>query len=143
MKIASTLPKAALSAAIAAAAVGATITALAIKKIVVHGDMRRAGAVRQTGPQRDRFIIQPRNKLKEDNNQHTNARRDPSEAAPAFSIGSGNLRRRLSNEVVKPGASRLLAVLRRRRNQGARFSLWYVRSAGAGRPPRRPARNRI
>ena len=48
MKIASELTEAALSAAMAA--VGTTIAALAIKKIVVHGDMRRAGAVRQTGP---------------------------------------------------------------------------------------------
>ena len=47
VKIAPELPEAALSAAIAA--VGATIGALAIKKIVVHGDMHRAGAVRQTG----------------------------------------------------------------------------------------------
>jgi len=34
----------------------------------MHGNLRRTAAARPTDPQRDRFIIQPRNKSKKDNN---------------------------------------------------------------------------
>jgi hypothetical protein len=56
MKIASELTEAVPSAAIAA--VGVAIR----NRTVMHGNMRRTETARPTDPQRDRFIIQPRNK---------------------------------------------------------------------------------
>jgi len=50
----------------------------------MRGNMRRAETARPTDPQRDRFIIQPRNKLKEDHNQRLSGRCDPTKSHADF-----------------------------------------------------------
>jgi len=65
--------------------VGAAIAATTVgKKTVMRGTVRRAEAVRPTDPQRDRIIIQPGNKLKENDKQRACRRCDPSNRMPAF-----------------------------------------------------------
>ena len=77
MKIASELIEAALSAAMAAVGVAIAAAMVRTYAAVMRGNMRRAEGARPTDPQRDRFIIQPINKLKEDDNQRASGRCDP------------------------------------------------------------------